>query len=155
MPRSRKRNPPRRGEELGLSRVWIWVGLVGGLAAIAGCDVKPGMFTDGLPLVTVQHAPDGTETVMTGRILPKMNYSSTFALSAEGGSTCSGSFTSTGNGAMTCSDGLSIDISVPSDQYGRTTGAYLVENGGIGVAVGWGDKADAALLRAMFQGSHQ
>ena len=119
------------------------------LCAVAACG-PPKQSSEGLPLVSVQHLPDGTELVMTGKILPKMDYSSTFTIRAEDGQSCLGEFSPKGVGTMTCSDGLAMNLVVPKDQYGRTTGAFVHQDGGIGVAVGWGDKADVVTLRGMF-----
>lgn len=124
-------------------------GLATCLAALTACEM-PRQFSEGLPPMLVQNLPDGSEKVMTGRILPKMDYSSTFTMQDANGLTCAGAFSSRGVGQMTCSDGLAMALSVPREHYGRTSGAFVQQDGGIGVALGRGDQAGAATLRAMF-----
>ncbi len=101
-------------------------------------------------MTTVRHAPDGTQVVLTGKIMPKMDYSSGLSVADKTGLTCAGSFSNKGQGSMTCSNGFSMNLAVPADQYGKFDGAYIQQSGGIGVAVGWGSKSDATLLEAMF-----
>ena len=105
---------------------------------------------DGIPLVNVIRAPDGSETVLSGQIQPKMDFSSTFSASDGRGLDCSGSFSSRGAGVMNCTNGWSVPISVPKGLYGQRNGSYLAGSDGIGVAVGWGAEADAARLRGLF-----
>ena len=104
---------------------------------------------NGIPLVNVIREPSGKETVLTGLIHPKMDFSSTFVVSSADGLDCNGQFNNAGVGAMTCTNGWALALQVPKEKYGTMTGSYAEVVDGIGAAVGWGDEANAAFLRGL------
>lgn len=104
-----------------------------------------------IPMVTVLKMPDGTEMVMTGQIIPKMDYSAELAMASSSGVSCLGRTNTAGEGELTCDNGLpTLPFNIPRTLYGKPDGAFTAINNGVGTAVGWGKNADAAQLRAMF-----
>ena len=93
--------------------------------------------------------PNGRETVLTGKIQPRMNFTSSFSARSEGGIEGSGEFSNRGVGSIDCSNGWRLNIVIPADKYGTLNGSYVETIDGIGSAVGWGSQADAQLLRSL------
>ena len=102
---------------------------------------------DGIPLVNVIREPSGKETVLTGKIQPRMNFTSTFSTRSADGIECRGEFSNRGVGTIECTNGWKLAQEIPTNLYGTMNGSYVDTVDGIGAAVGWGSEADAELLR--------
>jgi len=114
------------------------------LIVVAACSIP-------IKNATVTRALDGTVTQMTGVIQGSLAGDSPVSMAEIGsGVTCSGATNSSGVGSMTCSDGKVIPLNVPSDQYGKLSGAYVgtLPDGTV-YASGWGAGADLVKLAAM------
>lgn len=115
------------------------------LILLAGCA------TIQIPNATVSRAPNGELLRLTGTIQGSLIDESPFAMqSVDSDLTCSGSTDTSGQGQMTCSDGSVMEISVPSEIYGRLSGSYVttLPDGTI-YASGWGSDADLDQLTQM------
>lgn len=104
---------------------------------------------DGIPLVNVIREPSGKETVLTGTIQPKMDFTSTFSTRSADGIECRGEFSNRGVGTVNCTNGWQLALQIPSNLYGTMNGSYVEAVDGIGTAVGWGSDADAEKLRKL------
>jgi len=103
-----------------------------------------------IPMVQIVREPSGAETVLTGFIEPKMDFSSTFVTSSDKGIECQGSSSNKGAMTVSCTNGWQMSFAVPKELYGKPEGSYAEIVDGIGIAVGWGEQADEALLRGLF-----
>ena len=122
------------------------------LLALPGCvsgDMKKAL-DDGIPLANVIRQPDGTETVFTGTIQPRMDFSSSFETRSADGILCTGDFNNRGVGAIACTNGWVLNLTIPQGKYGTLNGSYVEASNGIGSAVGWGTEANPAMLRSLF-----
>jgi len=119
------------------------------LAVLSACSAI--IKVPDIPLVHIAREPDGTETVFTGFIKPKMDFSSTFSTRSNSGIECQGQSSNKGAMTMSCTNGWRASITVPKGVYGKPDGRYADVANGTGVAVGWGDGADVALLRSLFE----
>jgi hypothetical protein len=104
---------------------------------------------DGIPLVNIIKEPNGNETVLSGKIQPRMNFTSSFSARSDSGVECSGEFNNRGAGTVSCTNGWKLNLQIPQELYGTLNGSYIETVDGIGSAVGWGSQADAALLRTL------
>ena len=120
-----------------------------GLQGCGDASARMAALQNGIPMVTVIHEPSGKETVLTGSIQPRMDFSSTFAGRSPEGMACDGAFNSRGVGTVTCANGLVMAIAIPKDKYGTLDNSYVQTVDGIGTAVGWGSAANADVLRGM------
>jgi hypothetical protein len=118
-----------------------------GIAALTACS--PVLVT-GIPLTNILREPDGTETVLQGRIQPLPDFSSTFVTRSESGIECRGTSSNQGVMAIRCTNGWAINVTAPKGLYGKPNGSYADVVDGIGVAVGWGNQADVAHVRSLF-----
>jgi len=133
---------------MGSIRAVLVVVIVSLLTACGGTSEQMAAFQDGIPLVNVIREPSGKETVLTGTIKPKINFTSTYTSQSDDGIKCSGKFSNRGVGFMNCSNGWKMALTIPKDKYGTVNGSYVETADGIGVATGWGKEANADLLRA-------
>lgn len=127
----------------------LLIGPVLALQGCAGAEMQKAL-QDGIPLVNVIRQPDGTETVFTGLIQPRMDFSSSVATRSADGVACNGEFNNRGVGAISCTNGWKLNLTIPQDKYGTLNGSYIEANAGIGSAVGWGTEANPDLLRSLF-----
>ncbi len=122
------------------------------LAVLGGCAVvalAPVPFST-LPLVNVVVMNDGTVYELSGEIVANMNKTSTFSVaSADGDIVCKGSADNKGRGASVCNGGLTFVFNIPKDKFGKFNGSYVDTQPDYRVAVGWGDEANLAAMRAM------
>lgn len=115
------------------------VSLIGGLFLLTACSGE----MPAMPMASVSSSGE----VMRGSLVPSMDFSGRFTLTATDGSRqCEGATRSDGSGTMTCSDGSSYTLDIPRPPYGRFSGAYVDLFGNDRVAVGWGDQADVSAL---------
>ena len=119
------------------------------LAACSGAADRKVALQDGIPLVNIIREPSGKETVLTGTIQPRINFTSRFSTQSDTGVKCEGAFNNRGIGTIECNNGWRINLAIPSDKYGTLHGTYIETVDGIGTAVGWGDEADADRLRGL------
>jgi len=103
-----------------------------------------------IPMVQIVREPSGAETVLTGFISPQMDFSSTFVTSSDKGIECRGSSSNKGAATVDCTNGWRMNFTAPKELYGKPDGSYATISDGIGVAVGWGEQADEAVLRSLF-----
>lgn len=133
-------------------KVNLSICVVGALMSLQGCSdmaEKQAALQDGIPLVNVIREPNGKETVLSGSIQPKMDFSSTFSTRSADGIECTGQFNSLGRGAVNCTNGWKLNLTIPKGKYGTLSGSYAETDNGIGAAVGWGKDANADLLRSI------
>ncbi|MGI3187257.1 hypothetical protein [Nioella aestuarii] len=78
-----------------------------------------------------------------------MNFTRTFATRSETGIECTGEFSNRGVGTVNCTNGWRLNLAIPTDLYGTLNGSYVETVDGIGSAVGWGNQADADLIRGL------
>ena len=137
-----------------------WMCSAVGLALLLGCTAPPvspsatptgGIGFDGS--VNLQMASlydDGTGRVaLSGAMKAYRSGVSSFTLSSPAGLTCTGQTDETWSGQQTCSDGSTFTFTIPADQRGKLSGAYIVQAPGVRIAVGWGRKANEAALVAL------
>lgn len=87
--------------------------------------------------------------MLTGKIQPRMNFTSSFSTRSEDGIECSGEFSNRGVGTVECTNGWRLNLQIPKELYGTLDGRYVETIDGVGSAVGWGNQADPALLRPL------
>lgn len=124
--------------------VSLAVAIVGGCGELAE---RQSALNDGIPLVNIIREPSGRETVLTGTIQPRMNFTSSFTTRSSNGIECEGEFSNRGVGTVVCTNGWRLNLEIPPNLYGTLDGSYVETVDGIGSAVGWGSEADADLLR--------
>lgn len=107
----------------------------------------------GVPLKSamITRAPDGKVTQWTGTITGRPLVDSPFEWRSLGSDvTCKGSTSGTGEGTMTCSNGMTMQFKVPLEIYGRLTASYAgTMADGTAYATGWGLDADFDKLQKM------
>ena len=138
-----------------------WMSATAGLAFLLGCTVPTeGILTSAPASPTAGIAVDGSVTLrlasvyddgsdrlaLFGTMKAYRSGVSSFTLSSPAGFTCSGRTDETWSGRQTCSDGSSFAFTIPPDQRGKLSGAYIVPMPGARVAIGWGRKADQVAL---------
>jgi len=129
-------------------RIVFVVTAVSVLASCGGISEKKLALDNGISLMNVIREPSGKETILTGKIQPKLDFTSTFISQSQDGIKCAGKFNSRGVGALSCSNGWKMNLKIPKDKYGTLNGSYVETSDGIGVATGWGSEANAELLRS-------
>jgi hypothetical protein len=125
--------------------------------ALSGCGaalVYGGINVIGVPIdsTLVTRAPNGQVSVYKGTVHGRQIGGSTIELKKEGTDTsCEGTLSSDGEGAITCSDGANFAMKGDKENYGKMSGAYAgrLPDGTV-FASGWGKNAsDTAALRQM------
>lgn len=119
------------------------------LGACASADRQVAL-VEGIPVVNIIREPNGTETVLVGRIDPRMDFSSSFTTRSSSGIECAGEFSNRGKGVVRCSNGWVLPLTIPRNKYGTLNGSYVQAVDNIGAAVGWGTDADPEIVRALF-----
>ena len=135
-----------------------------GLTCLLGCTVPTqGAMTDASAAPTTGIAfdgsvnlrlasvyDDGTDRVaLFGAMKAYRSGISSFTLSSPAGLTCTGQTDQSWSGRQTCSDGSTFAFTIPPDQRGKLSGAYIVQAPGARIAVGWGRKASEATLAGL------
>lgn len=116
------------------------------LGSLAACSVP-------IENATVIRSSSGKETLMTGMIHGSPVGDSPFEMNILGSSvTCSGKTNMAGKDHITCTDGFTLEFTVPKGKYGTFSGSYVerLADGRI-MAFGWGSEADHAHLRQLLK----
>jgi hypothetical protein len=125
--------------------------ILGVIFFVQGCaatEMKKAL-DDGIPLVNIIREPSGTETVLVGKIQPRMDFSSSFSTQSKDGVVCSGEVNNRGIGTISCNNGWILNLAIPQDKYKTLNGNHIQAAEGIGAAVGWGTDAEPDLLRSL------
>jgi hypothetical protein len=132
---------------LALCAVLVLPGCAG---AIIGAAVAARTAMEPIPITSVMRRDDGQEFAFSGQLAINPDGSSRVVMTnPEATVQCAGQIDRRGQGQIVCPGQLVTPISIPRDQFGQFHGAFVDRRPGYDLAVGWGDRADAAALRAM------
>lgn len=100
------------------------------------------------PFAAVLRGPAG-ETVLRGQVRLNADGSATLQATSTRGQACGGLFLASGDGVIECDGATPVRLEVPPALYGEASGQGVVRAGETLVALGWGDGAEVAALRAL------
>jgi hypothetical protein len=124
--------------------------LPGCAGAVIGAAVAARTAMEPIPITSVMRWDDGQEFVFAGQLAINPDGSSRVVMAnADESVTCAGAISRRGQGEMVCTGQMVTPINIPRDQFGQFHGAYVDRQPTYNLADGWGDRSDAAALRAM------